>query len=104
MKLREYLEMKLNGELIWPHLNLMQSVDKGLLATEEIEQSILKKVSLRKTVEYYTHLDIEVEYEGQIYSTSFLWDDQLLLSSLNKFLKENIGNSIGDIGNLEFPS
>jgi hypothetical protein len=104
MKLSEYLEMKLNGELIWPHLNLMQSVDKGLLVTQEIEQSILKNVSLRKTVEFYTHLDIEVEYEGQIYSTSFLWDDQLLLSSLNKFLKENIGKSIKDIGNLEFSS
>jgi hypothetical protein len=82
----------------------MQSVDNALVATEEIEQSILKKVSLRKTVEYYTHLDIEVEYKGQIYSTSFLWDDQKLLISLYKFLKENIGNSIKDIGNLEFES
>jgi hypothetical protein len=104
MKLSDYLEKKLKGEVIWPHLNLMGSGDKALVATEEIEQSILKNVSLRKTVEYYTHLDIEVEYEGRTYSTAFLWDDQLLLSSLYEFLKENIGNSIKEIGNLEFPS
>ena len=103
MKLRDYLEMKMKGEIIWPHLNLMQSVDKALVSGEEIEQSVLKKVSLRKTVEYYTHLDLEVEYDGQTYSTSFLWDDQQFLSSLYKFLKENIGHSIRDIGNLEFP-
>ena len=104
MKLCDYLEMKLNGELIWPQLNLMRSGDKTLLTNEEIEQSILKKVSLRKTVEFYTHLDIEVEYEGRTYSTAFLWDDPLLLSSFYGFLKENIGNNIREIGNLEFPS
>jgi hypothetical protein len=74
MKLRDYLQMKFNGELIWP-LNLRKSVDKALVATEGIEQSKLKSVFLKTTMQYYTHLDIEVEYKGQIFSISFLWDD-----------------------------
>lgn len=104
MRLSNYLDIKLKGDLTWPHLNLRGSGDKALRNTQEIEKSILKNVSLRKTVEYYTHLDIEVEYEGRIYSTAFLWDDQLLLHSLYEFLKENFGKSIKVIGNLEFPS
>ncbi|HXN05531.1 MAG TPA: hypothetical protein VN944_00535 [Nitrospiria bacterium] len=104
MKLRNYLEMKLEGEIIWPDLNFFGSNNKALRGTLDIEKSILKNVSLKKTVEYYTHLDIEVDFEGRTYSTAFLWDDQLLLSSLYDFLKENIGKSMRDIGSLEFPS
>lgn len=103
MKLSDYLEMKMKGELIWPHLNLKGSGNKAPLATQDIEKSILKNVSLRKTVEYYTHLDIEVEYGGRTYSTAFLWNDELLLKSLYDFLKRNFGESIKDIGNSEFP-
>ncbi|MBI1823952.1 MAG: hypothetical protein HY200_08510 [Nitrospirae bacterium] len=101
MKLRDYLEMKLKGDLTWPHLNFMGPGGKVLAATGEIEQSVLKKASLRKTIEYYTHLDIEVEFEGRTYSTAFMWDDHLLLSSLFEILGESIGNTIGDIGNKE---
>lgn len=104
MKLSDYLEMKLEGELIWPDLNFFGSDNKALRDTRDIEKSILKSVFLRKTVEYYTHLDIEVDFEGRTYSTAFLWDDPLLLSSLYKILKENIGSSLRDIGSLEFPS
>ncbi|MHB8483620.1 MAG: hypothetical protein ACYDBV_12955 [Nitrospiria bacterium] len=102
MRLRDYLEMKLNGELIWPYLNLKGSGDKPLVDTEDIEKSILRNVSLRKTVEYYSHVDIEVEHDGRTYSTAFLWNDKVLLSSLYQLLKENTGKSIKEIGNLEF--
>lgn len=101
MKLRDYVEMKLKGELIWPHLNFMGPGGKVLASEEEIDQSVLKKVSLRKTIEYYTHLDIEVEFEGRSYSTAFMWDDHFLLSSLFEILRGSIGNTIGEIGNKE---
>lgn len=104
MNLSQYLEMKLAGELIWPQLNFMGPGGKVLSDVKEIEESVLKKVSLRKTVEYYSHLDIEVEFDGRAYSTSFLWDDRALLRSLYDILSENITNSIKDIGNLEVPS
>lgn len=104
MRLRDYFDMKLKGDLAWPHLNLMAPGDKALLDPQELEAAVLRKVFLRKTVEYYTHLDIEVEYEGKIYSTALLSDEGPFLKSLYEFLKMNAGKSLKDIGNLEFPS
>jgi hypothetical protein len=102
MMLRDYFDREFKGELTWPHLNFMASGDKPLLDTQELDEVILRKVFLKKTVEYYTHLDIEAEYEGNIYSTALLSDDGPFLKSLYEFLKLHAGKSLRDIGNLEF--
>jgi hypothetical protein len=104
MKLRDYFNMKFEGELAWPHLNLMASGDKALLDLDELEEAVIRSVHLRKTVEYYTHLDIEVEYEGVIYSTALLRDEGSFLKSFYEFLRMNEGKSLKEIGKLEFPS
>ena len=104
MKLVQYLNTNLNGELIWPNLNFMGPGNNAILETKEIENSILKKAVLKKTVEYYTHLDIEIEFNGRTYSTAIIWDDQTLLRSFYEILRDNLGKSMKEIGNCEWPS
>lgn len=101
MKFKEYFDTNFSGEVIWPHLNFMGEGNRALFEIQDIEKSNLKKVSLKKTVEYYTHLDIEIEFDGQSYSTSLIQDDQNLLRGLHDVLKQHLGKSLKEIGNFE---
>lgn len=96
--------MKFEGELVWPRLHFMAPGDKALLDPEELEEAVLLRVVLRKTVEYYTHLDIEVEYAETVYSTALFRDEESFLKTLYAFLRMNAGKSLREIGRLEFSS